>query len=631
MIVQLFKQLRDFLGPRNFFGIISVISIVVAGLIIFPGWSRWFDYWVMDSVIQLESRLIRPVPEIVVVGIDTPTLEGIKYRWPWPRTVFTDLLKKLEIGKPRLIIVDILLQHLEESGMSAGDRELAETLQKNGNVALIAMFEDALTPRGKENRFFSSADEFCRAATFTGFVGTEYDSDGKVRLFKLRDEAFGLESCAVQTFSSVTGKKFTGRKTHSLLSFALKDGGIPTISAGALLSGQVSTDILRDKIIVLGSNAPILHDFHSTAIGVIPGPMLLAVSIDALLQNRQRSYLSDWDARFFAVLLGLFLAWKYFAPDFRSLIRKGAIILILIVVFSMICFFFAGIFLPVASIVLSWLYFSAVLLSFNTFLQFLELHVMRNESEAAGKVQKLLAPKTEWTISSDYSCRGINISCQSVGGDYLDFFEMPDKTFLFIIGDVTGHGFSAAMVCSIAKTISATLYEKNMLTVSSWISTVNNMVFNLLKKKKNLTALVAHLNPETHLVHIGFAGHSPVYHVKSDGSVTEISISNYPVGCRKTIQILEGDYPMEEGDSMVFYSDGIVEALNYDEKQYGFDAWKDHLSRVIPKLKSDQPLEDVLQDVRNFTKGRPFDDDVTLIVLQRLKHSPDHLQEIREF
>ncbi len=137
-----------------------------------------------------------------------------------------------------------------------------------------------------------------------------------------------------------------------------------------------------------------------------------------------------------------------------------------------------------------------------------------------------------------------------------------------------------------------------------------------LPAAKYATLFLAVLNPNTHVLSFSNAGHNPGLLISADGRVRHLESSGPPVGL-----VPQGDYSNEStdlspGDLLVLYTDGITEASDPEDEEYGTD----RLAKIC-KLRRQDDLEllaeAIQRDLDTFTRGVPYADDRTLLLLRR--------------
>ncbi len=208
-------------------------------------------------------------------------------------------------------------------------------------------------------------------------------------------------------------------------------------------------------------------------------------------------------------------------------------------------------------------------------------------------------------------------SAEEVGGDYYGYLEMPDGRIAITLGDVSGKGFSAALI--MARLCSDVRYH--LVTAPSPADAVQALNAELCKPEHEawfVTMILCILDPKRHQVTLINAGHMPPLHrLHSTEDVQELGreISGPPLGCDEHNQYHPFTVHLDPGDTLVIYTDGINEAMNADRALYGVNRVRETLRAGPGPLK--EMCEHLLDDVRNYTHNRTQSDDVCLLGLQR--------------
>ncbi len=623
--METYRNLRTRLGPWQANLLLTAFFCVWLLPAFFRTATEWAERLSLDAAQMAFSPFRSPDPRLMMINIDTATLQAVPHRWPWPRSEYHRLCQRLLAADPRFLVIDILFQHLEGDKPSEGDLALAELFRRSGRVGLISVVEETPSPEGLQLRHFRSDKLFREAAVLDGFVWGQYDVDHTIRSVTLADERLGAQSCAIQTARHLNPQLPLPRPdAHGLirgqLAFLRGQGGIPSVSALDVLEGRVATETLKDRILFLGVTADILHDWHKSPLGVISGLEILTTSLDSLLHRRLVSRVDTFWARLAAILIGGFLGLFLVRSGGRtSLVRSiaaAAGIWGLLLLQSTL----SGVHPPVAPLILAWVFCSVCWVVTLDTLAFVDLQLARAEAEAAGKIQANLFPSSEW-IHESYVCRGKCIPWEAAGGDLFDIISLPDGRLLCLVLDVAGHGFGAAMVTVMAKTVSALLEQKRELTPESLIEQINAVVFRFLKKKKHMTGVFALLTPDTGEVQLISAGHLPSYLVRRNGEIEEMGKPGFPLGMRQNLKVTEQRMTMNPGDTLVLYTDGIVEAVNWQNEQLGFDRWREALRDLLTTSFDQDIFNRAVSIIQRHTRQRPFQDDVTLLFLHRLPSS----------
>jgi sigma-B regulation protein RsbU (phosphoserine phosphatase) len=201
------------------------------------------------------------------------------------------------------------------------------------------------------------------------------------------------------------------------------------------------------------------------------------------------------------------------------------------------------------------------------------------------------------------------------GGDYYDFFPLPDNNWGIFIGDVSGHGTPAAVMMAITHCI-AHMHPGPVSPPADVMDYLNRQLFRLYTGQNSqfITAFYGVYNPATRKLRYACAGHNPP-RVKrcADGTLFDLDQADgIPLGIFEDSKFSEADVSLESGDQIIFYTDGITEANNPHGQMFGTE----RLDRVLENcaLQASSLLETVLTAVNDFVQGVPADDDRTVVV-----------------
>ncbi len=201
------------------------------------------------------------------------------------------------------------------------------------------------------------------------------------------------------------------------------------------------------------------------------------------------------------------------------------------------------------------------------------------------------------------------------GGDYYDFFPLPEGKWGVFIADVSGHGTPAAVFMAVTHCIAHT-HPGPPMPPGRVLGYLNH---HLTAHYTNLaetfvTAFYAVYDPASRVLTCASAGHNPP-RVKRcrDGSLLSLDgTAGLPLGVSPASRYEEVRYPLESGDQILFYTDGVTEAHNPRDEMFGIERLDRELANCT--LEARALLESVLNSVEQFADGRPAADDRTLIV-----------------
>lgn len=249
----------------------------------------------------------------------------------------------------------------------------------------------------------------------------------------------------------------------------------------------------------------------------------------------------------------------------------------------------------------------------------LERERLQNELEIARDVQLKLLPKN-YPIINGYSIYAECIPANEVGGDYFDFVRVDKNKLGIVIADVAGKGLPAAFYMTLTKGIFKS-YAKNIDSPKQVLIHLNDLIYRTIDRGNFITMFYAILDYENNKITFARAGHEPAILFNNKKNIFSLLRSTgLGLGLERgdlfSNTIEEGSFPLDEGDSLFFYTDGITDAINSSNIQFGFDK----LQTIITSLNGAAPKEIIQKmnsEITNFRQGSPQYDDITFIALSR--------------
>jgi sigma-B regulation protein RsbU (phosphoserine phosphatase) len=204
---------------------------------------------------------------------------------------------------------------------------------------------------------------------------------------------------------------------------------------------------------------------------------------------------------------------------------------------------------------------------------------------------------------------------QRAGGDYYDFFPLPEGKWGLFIADVSGHGTPAAVLMAITHCMAHT-HPGPPAPPGKVLEYLNRHLVSLYTTENGtfITAFYAVYNPADRSLTYGSAGHNPPRLKRcQDGTLLALSqAGGLPLGIVADTRYEEHVQRLQPGDQIIFYTDGIGDARNPDGEMFGTRRLDQALENC--SLQAAALLDSVLQSVEEFAQGCPADDDRTLIV-----------------
>ena len=244
----------------------------------------------------------------------------------------------------------------------------------------------------------------------------------------------------------------------------------------------------------------------------------------------------------------------------------------------------------------------------------IERELVEQELRVARTIQQTSLPKVVptlegWQITPYYR------PAREVGGDFYDFFELEEGRVGVVVGDATGKGMPAALVVSATSSmLRAVAQALGSSSPGEVLAQVNETLFAHIPANMFVTCFYAILDPKNGSLRYANAGHDPPY-LHRKGDAEELRARGMPLGLMPQMSYEEGEASLGEGNFVLFYSDGLVEAHNPNGEMFGFP----RLRRLVADYGEERSLEEVLlEELYSFTgDGWEQEDDITLLMLRR--------------
>lgn len=212
-----------------------------------------------------------------------------------------------------------------------------------------------------------------------------------------------------------------------------------------------------------------------------------------------------------------------------------------------------------------------------------------------------------------------------VGGDFFDLFNLEHNKVGIVVGDISGKGLEAAtLVALVSNTIKAYAFEGE--SPSGVLEKTNEFVRKQLSKGSFITLFFGILNPKTGELVCANAGHSSPILRKKSGETSFLKEHGLPIGVSAEEQYAENKELLEQGDILVLYTDGLIEARR--EKQLFSDERLEQLLKKVKKPNVKELPDIALNEVLKFSKGK-LDDDLVILTISLKKKEFDHVESSR--
>jgi len=239
---------------------------------------------------------------------------------------------------------------------------------------------------------------------------------------------------------------------------------------------------------------------------------------------------------------------------------------------------------------------------------------IEREMALAWEIQRRLLPEAEPTLPHT-ELLGRTVPSRTVSGDYYDFFERGDKSLDVVVADVSGKGMGASILAASVQA-AFQVWAGEHFPPDRLCSRLNDMVFRRTSPEKFITFFLALYDPESGSIVYTNAGHNPGILVRKSGTSELLSAHGPPLGLFPGKTYGSGTFTMEEGDLLALYTDGVTEAANPEDEEFGTARLVEILTRV--RALSVVGIEaELAASLVAFTQGTPFGDDRTFVLLKR--------------
>lgn len=242
-----------------------------------------------------------------------------------------------------------------------------------------------------------------------------------------------------------------------------------------------------------------------------------------------------------------------------------------------------------------------------------------HDLEIARDIQRILLPAEAPAING-FEISGANAPARQVSGDYFDYITIDSEHLGIAIADVSGKGIPASLIMAICRSVLRSEAAQSR-SPAEVLRKVNRQLYPDIKEDMFISVAYVVVDHSKGTVTLARAGHdAPLLYRSATQTVETVKPPGLVVGIDSgsVFDRLTNDFsvPLERGDCLVLYTDGVTEALNSEEDEFG-------LERMIESVRASAPdgvraiVQRVNEDVRAFAGAHPQYDDITLIALRK--------------
>jgi len=495
------------------------------------------------------------------------------------------------------------------------------------------------------------------AASGHGYVNDARDADGAVRVMPL---VIAVKGAAVPALALELLRVATGQPQYSvrsdaggLLGVQLGNSFIATdrdgrirphfspayaarrVSAAAILRGELAAGALANRVAIIGATAVGISDIAATPLAArMDGVEIQAQLVENILFGSRlirTAQASWWELAVFTAL-GVLLA--VLLPRLRPL--YGVLIFLAIAAALLLGSF-------TLFQCLHWLYDPTFPIAGNALVVGVlltagysasdrgrrelgeSLGVERRERQrvagelrAAREIQMgmLADPASIHGLPSNVEVFALLEPAEEVGGDLYDAFILDEHRLFFMIGDVSGKGVPASLFMALTKTLSKSLARREKSSVERLLSAVNQEISQENPASMFVTAIMGILDTRSGTVELCNAGHNAPVLLRANAAPRTLEGASGPPLCvDEEFSYAAQQLKLEPGEILVLITDGVSEAEDNQQRQYGSESVIETLAAEFPGTAA-AACEKLRADVKRFTAGAPASDDLTIMAIR---------------
>jgi sigma-B regulation protein RsbU (phosphoserine phosphatase) len=236
------------------------------------------------------------------------------------------------------------------------------------------------------------------------------------------------------------------------------------------------------------------------------------------------------------------------------------------------------------------------------------------EMALAWDIQRRLLPDADPAVPNT-SILGRTVPSRTVSGDYYDYYQRADGSLDVVVADVCGKGMGASILAASVQAAFQVWAGENF-PPDRLCNGLNDLVWRRTSPEKFITFFLALYDPETGSLVWTNAGHNAGLFIRANGTLEKLSAHGPPLGLFPAKVYTSGSLTMQKGDLLVLYTDGITEATNPEDEEFGVE----RLVEVVTSSRAKSLKEtevDLLAALAQFVQGVPYADDRTLVLLRR--------------
>jgi phosphoserine phosphatase RsbU/P len=247
--------------------------------------------------------------------------------------------------------------------------------------------------------------------------------------------------------------------------------------------------------------------------------------------------------------------------------------------------------------------------------QILEKQRIERQLETAREVQASLLPSHPPVVAG-YDIAGLNLPTWAIGGDYYDYFPLPDGRLGLVIADVSGKGLPAALLMATFRAALRTEVRKGR-PIPAIIGEVHQTLVESMDETRFVTAVYGILDPRAATFTYVNCGHNPPLLLRAGGEREFLPTGSWAIGMFGSRPVTPSTVTLGRGDTLLLYTDGVIDVTDPDYEDFG----EDRLTGVLAEYAArpaGEIISALLEATRAYSGKSRYEDDFTLLVVKRL-------------
>ncbi|MDC0679167.1 PP2C family protein-serine/threonine phosphatase [Sorangium atrum] len=239
---------------------------------------------------------------------------------------------------------------------------------------------------------------------------------------------------------------------------------------------------------------------------------------------------------------------------------------------------------------------------------------LKKQLEVARAVQQMLVPSEDVIERPSLRLASHFQPAAECGGDWWTFHDLPDGRLLTVVGDVTGHGISSAIITGAAKAACDVVrtFAREQLSPAQLLRVMNCSIFEAGQQKFLMTCAACIFDPAAGSLTLANAGHPFPYLVRNS-AIRQLAAQGEPLGAASSAEYTSSTIALEGGDALLWFTDGVTECENESSEQFTEKRLRS-LFQSVAAGAPEEARDAIVEAVSRFRGERALDDDVTLVV-----------------